>query len=641
MAAPRLIALAAAAKLLAAPAAAQSGPWPSAEPHWPHYSSRKVTVLSGAWAFGATRSGVDAATVPYSAIDTPDVTTVPGAYDVAPPGVVPARGVAFFRSTHECSPGVPALIKFGAVNMYARVFADGLEVGNHTAGGYTPFELLLPPCGAGGAREIAVVNSNEQLAALSPTFTGGDFFFYSGIIRPVIVTELPCDANAWLRRVEALTVDAARGLLDVRVVLGAGLCPGGSALPPTVHLAVAFHGAAPDPASAKEYAVVDGVAVIPSVAVPAPWAPWTLGAGAGNASLVVVRVLETASGDSMSVRTGVREVAVDAASARITLNGQRVKLLGYNRHTMWPDSGAAVTPAQELADMQLLVALNANYIRGAHYPQAQSWLDLCDEYGIAVWEEALGPGTRTSNMVDPWFMQNQVAAVSSMVETSINHPSVFLHGFFNEGPSDDPLACVGYAASAAAVRARVGTSPPARLVTWANNHGAGDKCIAYEDVISFNAYPGWYDHGGDLPYVAPYWQGQIAWVAANYPEKAFTVSETGGGAVFEWVNASAPSTFWSQSYQANLVSADATTMGNSTRVSGLTLWQFSDIKVAQCAQCDYLPHGNLSTPWDCASVDVSCGRPKGENNKGAVDFWRREKLSFARISQIYAENAGN
>ena len=221
------------------------------------------------------------------------------------------------------------------------------------------------------------------------------------------------------------------------------------------------------------------------------------------------------------------------------------------------------------------------------------------------------------------------------------------------------------------MRARVGTSPPARLVTWANNHGAGDKCIAYEDVISFNAYPGWCacrthpaptrpparivnrapphptftdtdDHEGQLPYVAPYWESQIAWVAANFPEKAFTVSETGGGAVFEWLNASAPSTQWSQSFQRDLVAIDATTMANSSRVSGITLWQFSDIKVAQCPQCAYLPHpANLSTPWDCAYVDVSCGRPKGQNNKGAVDWWRREKLSFAAVSQIYGENADN
>ena len=169
------------AALALSPALAQSGPWPSTEPYWPHYVSRNVTVLSGTWAYGPTASGINASTVPYSAISTPSTTVVPGCTDIGPPGVsnVPARGVAFFRSTHACTPGVPALAKFGAVNMYARIFVDGIDVGNHTAGGYTPFEVLLPPCAAAGRREIAVVNSNEQLSELSPTFTGGDFFFYS------------------------------------------------------------------------------------------------------------------------------------------------------------------------------------------------------------------------------------------------------------------------------------------------------------------------------------------------------------------------------------------------------------------------------------------------------------------------------
>ena len=143
--------------------------------------------------------------------------------------------------------------------------------------------------------------------------------------------------------------------------------------------------------------------------------------------------------------------------------------------------------------------------------------------------------------------------------------------------------------------------------------------------------------------MAPFWTQQIEWVAANHPAKPLTISETGGGAVFEWLNSSAPSTYWSQSYQRDLVAADVTVMGNNSRVSGLTLWQFADIKVAQCEECDYLPHGpNLSTPWDCASVAPSaCGRPKGENNKGAVDWWRRKKLSFDTVAQLFLQYAGN
>ena len=129
--------------------------------------------------------------------------------------------------------------------------------------------------------------------------------------------------------------------------------------------------------------------------------------------------------------------------------------------------------------MALLIGLNANYVRGAHYPQAQSWLDLCDENGVAVWEEALGPGTTVQDMNNSYFIQNQVVAVDSMVGTSVNHPSVVFHAFANEGPSDNAEACVGYAALAAAVRARVSSSW--RMVTWANNKLSNDKCIAYEE----------------------------------------------------------------------------------------------------------------------------------------------------------------
>lgn len=356
----------------------------------------------------------------------------------------------------------------------------GVELGDHTAGGYTPFEMIAPACLTSGSRELAVVVNTEQNKTLSPTYTGGDFYFFSGIIRPVFVTELPCTGDPYISRVEPTTVDAVRGILNLRVVMHAGLCPP-SQLPATVHLAVGFHGASPG--QPQEYPVVDGAAVISSLQVPQPWAPWTVAGpnGSGrNASLVQITVLEGASGDTVSVRTGIRVVAIDRSRARITINGEVVKLLGFNRHTMWPDTGAAVTPAQEAVDMELLIRANVNYIRGAHYPQSQSWLDLCDENGVAMWEETLGPGTSVSDMTNAAFMKAHLEAVGSMVETSIAHPSVILHGFFNEGPSDNVDACVGYAASAEAVRSRVSV-PASRLVTWANNHLGSDKCMAVSD----------------------------------------------------------------------------------------------------------------------------------------------------------------
>jgi len=370
---------------------------------------------------------------------------------------------------------------------------------------------------------------------------------------------------------------------------------------------------------------------------------WTVGQG----NLYTVQVTDTGSGDALTIRSGLRSLS--ASNGRLQINGETVKLLGFNRHTMWPDSGAAVTPAQEAADLALLQKLNANYVRGAHYPQSQSWLDLCDEAGIAIWEEALGPGVSTSDILTPSFMASHLQAMEEMITTSIAHPSVILHGFFNEGPSNNHTACdVGYTPSAQLVRQLSG-SPPSRLVTWANNRCQDDVCIGSEDVISFNHYPGWYDKAGNVTFAPVYWGEMVQWVQQNWPDKPFTVSETGGGGVYEWLNDTAPEpgVFWSQKYQRNLVTADATFLAENPHVTGLTLWQFSDIKAddgdtAHCGSCVYGPHPpTLSQPWDCVQVqNINCGRPKAENNKGIVDWWRRPKEDFNDVAAIYAANAG-
>ncbi len=149
---------------------------------------------------------------------------------------------------------------------------------------------------------------------------------------------------------------------------------------------------------------------------------------------------------------------------------------------------------------------------------------------------------------------------------------------------------------------------------------------------------------------AKVWGKDVDWSAANHPTKPFTVSETGGGAIYEWVNASSPGAgqFWSQKYQVSLITADVNQLLGDDRVTGLSLWLLMDFKVddESCGQCQYAPHGNLSQPWDCLYVNVECGggasclnkpcgRPGGLNHKGAVDLWRRKKLSYDAVGALY------
>ena len=38
----------------------------------------------------------------------------------------------------------------------------------------------------------------------------------------------------------------------------------------------------------------------------------------------------------------------------------------------------------------MLKTSGVNFVRTAHYPQDQRFLELCDEYGLLVWEESIG-----------------------------------------------------------------------------------------------------------------------------------------------------------------------------------------------------------------------------------------------------------
>lgn len=94
------------------------------------------------------------------------------------------------------------------------------------------------------------------------------------------------------------------------------------------------------------------------------------------------------------------------------------------------------------------------------------------------------PPSATHHHAPSELRASRRSQVREMVRTSYSHPSVILHGFFNEGPADDPTACKGYDALAAEIRTLVPSSH--RLVTWASSAKTHDHCLHSADVLSFN-----------------------------------------------------------------------------------------------------------------------------------------------------------
>lgn len=91
-------------------------------------------------------------------------------------------------------------------------------------------------------------------------------------------------------------------------------------------------------------------------------------------------------GEVIRERVGFRTVEI--SSGIFTVNGRKVKLFGVNRHDSYPDTGSCASEAQMRRDLELMKAHNINAIRTSHYPNPPRFLQLCDEYGFYVIDEA-------------------------------------------------------------------------------------------------------------------------------------------------------------------------------------------------------------------------------------------------------------
>ena len=69
-------------------------------------------------------------------------------------------------------------------------------------------------------------------------------------------------------------------------------------------------------------------------------------------------------------------------------NGKKIKLLGVNHHDTNPKTGYVMSVSDMERDIKIFKDFNVNCVRTSHYPPDAVFLDLCDEYGIYVIDEA-------------------------------------------------------------------------------------------------------------------------------------------------------------------------------------------------------------------------------------------------------------
>ena len=642
----------------------------SQQPAWPQAPARTVRVLDGSWQFawlGASQAAVEE--LSPAGLPTPHRMTVPGAFDLsqlvapgaggAPAGVNLAgkHGTALYRRTFPATPHAYLRVFLGGCGFWCSVWLDGVRLGEKGGDSYSPawFGGAAPSPAAFRTLEVIVDNRFNHTRAPLMAYVD-DWYLYGGLFRSVEVHELPALA---LLRADVLVRNASAGALALRVHLhdltettrwvprdieagwAARLAPrypgAGPAslprLPPAVNLTIQFDADAPGGARGPPLQVTlqldaQGTGVVEGLLVPQPalWAPT-----APALHTVAVRVgWEEGSGDTLLERFGLRSVSVCSAAGAggppvVCLNGLPVKLLGYGRHDTGPQEGHALSDFARLRDLQLIAGLGGNFARLGHYTQHPNVAALADELGVLNGVEVIGWDAAPGTYQDALWLGAGLASLEASVNASFNHPSSIMYAYINEGVSDNASLCGAWAA----FDARYKSLQVQGLTTYANDKGTADACFAPSgaDVLGFNLYPGWYseapgsdasvgwDRAAQLAYVPAALDALAAWMGAQHPGKAFMVSELGAGALPGWVDEAGG--YWSQSYQARVLSAGATRAVGDARWSGIALWQLFDQRV-------YTGTGAL-------------GRPRSFNNKGTFNENRKPKEpAWAAVQAAFA-----
>ena len=550
----------------------------------PGQTGKNIMIsLNGFWDFGFSGELEE-----YPGADKVKFTTslpVPGCFDVEPRFKL-RRGVGVYRT--RVVTGGPVTLTFDGLGPKAEFFWDGRSIGRCDL----PFsrEVLRFDAGAEGEHTLIVAVDNRADDAHDSLFPGFyDFYRHGGIYRPVSI----CRTPDWeIGYVKIIPRDIVRGIADVTVELA-------GAFPQEVEANFSFDGRTP------EVRRISGGRGTFSLTVP-DFRLWSC------ETPHLHRLAVSAGGKVCEKTFGMR--TVEAADGRLLVNGKPVKLLGYNRHDCHPDFGFAVPEALVKRDLELIKAQGCNFIRGCHYPQSETVLDWCDRLGLFVWEESMGWGNGELDLTNETFRARQHEQTRRMARKSVNHPCVILEGFMNELRSDLEPGRTLVRELAAILKEEDGSRP----VTFACNIPFKDISMPEVDVLSFNIYPGWYanpqmsdvqqfDAEGLETALRKY---ETLLERPEFKDKPFIISEIGGAALPGWHG----DVRWTEEYQAELACAVFEHVLAAERCSGLAIWMF----------CDTRSYNDYRIP----------ARPRGFNNKGLMDEYRRPKLAWNAVTKL-------
>ncbi len=136
--------------------------------------------------------------------------------------------------------------------------------------------------------------------------------------------------------------------------------------------------------------------------------------------------------DAAHLRIGFRNVEVRGRD--LLVNGRRIRVQGVNRHDFDQHTGRVVSREAMRRDLVSMKRHGINAVRTSHYPNDPAFLDLTDELGLYVIDEAdiESHAFQATLCDDPRYLAQWVSRVSRMVLRDRNHASVIAWSLGNE-----------------------------------------------------------------------------------------------------------------------------------------------------------------------------------------------------------------
>ena len=481
------------------------------------------------------------------------------------------------------------VLRCEAVTHFARVYLNGIEIGNHL-GGFLPFEFEIgKELRTDNLLTIAVDNRIDyhtlpvgnledvwgsrgknkiQKKANYPNF---DFFNYCGITRPVrllvmpesyidditLVPEVELTGDGKGNAIIRYSIDTCGedGSCRVEILDNEGKCVGASE------------------GKTGEIQLEDAI-------LWQPLKPW------------LYRVKVRFGKDEYELPYGIRTVEV--RGTKFLINGKAFYFKGYGKHEDTFPNGRGENLPMYVKDISLMKWQGVNSFRCSHYPYSEEMMRLADEEGLVVIDEtpavglnlAFGGGANFDGKKKGTFdreyglqtFPHHQEVIRDLIARDKNHACVVMWNIANE-PDGCGEGAFAYFEPLFALAHR--EDPQKRPVCIASAQMAGgpdtDVSARLSDVICLNRYYGWYEGGPDLREPARWLRKELEeWEKLGKP---LIITEYGADTV-AGLHDTTPVMF-TEEYQLEYYRMNNRVLDEFSFVVGEHAWNFADFATGQ------------------------------------------------------------